>query len=141
MEKDMETREILTCPECKKAFHHAAPFTYRPCPSCGTVFSKHGKDRRIKPRMVKSIPCTLHLEGTYDRISFSAKTIDISDSGVGIRYSVFPLPQNSIVELEILNMAVSRVAVVVWSKEVSKIESASGLRFIQPLQPTLPPAA
>ena len=141
MDKSIETSEQLTCPECNNITHHPAPFTYHPCPSCGTVFNKCSKDRRYKPRIIKSIPCMLHVEGAYDRISFSSKTIDISDIGVGIRYSIFPLPQNSIVELEILDMAISMLATVVWSKEISKIESISGLRFIQPIQSTLPPAA
>lgn len=141
MDKNIEINEQSACPECNNISHSPAAFAYHPCPSCGTVFNKHGKDRRIEPRIIKSIPSMLHVEGAYDKISFSAKTIDVSDSGAAIRYNIFPLPQNSVVELEIMAMTIARIAVVVWSKEISKIESKSGLRFFQPIQPTLPPAA
>ena len=137
----MEAKELVNCPECSNRLHSHAAFVGQPCPSCGTVLSKHGKDRRSSPRIIKSIPCILYVEGDYDRISFPAKTIDISDSGIGISYSIFPLPQNAIVELEIVELATIRPSVVVWTKEISKIESKSGLRFIRPIQRTSPPTA
>ncbi|MBI5048014.1 MAG: PilZ domain-containing protein [Deltaproteobacteria bacterium] len=134
MNKNTEKKELLTCPECNNTFQHYAPFSYSPCPSCNTVFNKDGKDRRSNLRIAKVVPCIFYIEGAYDRISFSAKTVDISESGVGIRYAIFPLPQNSIVEIEMMNLATNTLAVVMWSNEISKIESASGLKFIQPIQ-------
>ncbi len=139
--EDVETKELVACPECNSISHRPTPFTYNPCSSCGTIFNKNGKERRGDIRIVKAISCILHIEGTFNKISVSAKTIDISTTGAGISYTVFPLPQNSIVELEIVDMSISRPAVVAWSKEISKIESRSGLRFVRPIQLTSPSIA
>lgn len=139
--EDIEAKELVVCPECNKVSHRPAPFRYNPCSSCGTIFNKNGKERRGNIRTVKAISCILHIEGAFDKISVSAKTIDISTAGAGITYTVFPLPQNSIVELGIVDMSISRPAVVAWSKEISKIESISGLRFVRPIQLTHPSTA
>ena len=136
-----QIHELLSCPECKNPLHSQVPAAYQTCPSCGTTFNKHGRDRRREPRIPKATDCTVYIEGTYDRIPVSAKTIDISNSGIGIRYSVYPLPQNSIIELAIADVDASKFAIVAWSKNPTKVESMSGLYFLQPIQPTLPPAA
>lgn len=138
MNKDMGTKEIRNCPECNDTHYSYSASAYQPCPSCGTVFSKNGKDRRTAIRTIKSIPCKLYVEGDFNRISFSARITDISGGGAGISYAMFPLPQNAIVELEIVETATTKPSIVVWTNEISKIEFKSGLRFVRPIQKTSP---
>ncbi|MEK7773296.1 MAG: PilZ domain-containing protein, partial [Deltaproteobacteria bacterium] len=69
----------LHCHRCKSAFYTAARRPRMPCPYCG--FSQNERERRDGKRMASLRNCDL----SRGDVKVQVKTIDISDTGMGIR--------------------------------------------------------
>lgn len=96
------------------------------------VLWKTGTDRRAEDRFSWSAYCDIFDGKIHNPLL--AKTEDISQNGVKIRYVGEPLTPGDTVNIHIKNLNIQRVAKVVWSKTVNKLDSLSGMRFMEPMQ-------
>jgi len=116
----------LTCPKCENSFFTAARTPPLPCPHCGFVLKANEPDRRIQSRDPSQRFCDL-MKG---EVRIPAKTVDISDTGLGIKMMGYlPFDQDDHVSVLVKDLNMERTAQVVWTRKFYGI-SRAGLRFV-----------
>lgn len=113
---------IRVCPKCARAFYALGGDSVA-CTFCGTpVIDRRGGDRvRTKVRFLMNI---------IDHL-VPAKVEDYSRSGVLLAYNGKPLDIDSIVDLDISELAIKVKARAVWSRALKGNVSYTGFKFIQ----------
>jgi c-di-GMP-binding flagellar brake protein YcgR len=95
------------------------------CPYCSTVINHRESDRRALDRVTTQINCEI-LRGN---VTIPARTIDISDTGLGIKMRGYlPFEANEEVNVYIAGFRHEKKARVVWTKR-SYGTSRAGLTF------------
>lgn len=98
------------------------------------VLWKTGTDRRTEDRFLWSEYCYIFDDKIYNPISLLAKTQDISQNGAKIKYVGEPLSPGCAVNIHMKNLNIQRVSKIMWSKTINKLDSLSGMRFMEPIQ-------
>jgi len=113
---------IRVCPKCARAFYALGGDSVA-CNFCGApVVDRRGGDRvRTKVRFLVNMIDNL----------VPAKVEDYSRSGVMLAYSGKPLDIDSIVDLDISELAIKVKARAVWSRSLKGNVSYTGFKFIQ----------
>lgn len=122
--KDAEEKKVTirVCPKCARAFY-ALGGDRVACTFCGTpVAERRGGDRvRTKVRFLMNM--MNHL--------VPVKVEDYSGSGLMLAYTGKPLDIDSIVDLDISELAIKVKARAVWSRALEGNISYTGFAFIQ----------
>ena len=124
--------EKLICPKCNKASYTAAPDSYSPCPYCGFISNNEfslGPDKRVDERFYWSSSCELmgNDKGDSHPTLITAKTEDISQTGLKIRYSGEKLLPGNQVNISVKDLNLETSAQIIWSKSINEDGSESGL--------------
>lgn len=92
-------------------------------------------ERRIEKRFHLSSYCLISPEdGPHTQtIPLTAKTQDISQNGVKVRYLGQEIKEGSSVNIQIINLNIRRTAKIMWSKAMSELDVVAGLRFMEPI--------
>lgn len=127
--------EKLICPECNKPSYTASPESYNPCPYCGFIFNNKsliGPDKRLEQRLYWSASCQLSQKDTTDSGStlIMAKTEDISQTGLRIRYAGGKLIPGNTVNISIKDLNLETSALVMWSKDMNEGDKQAGLHSL-----------
>lgn len=124
----------LICPDCNKPSYTSDDGIYSPCPYCGLVFSKNGYDKRKEKRFDWKVNCQVSVkDGQSNNINLTAITQDVSQNGMGIRYTGVLLAAASAVDVCITDLNLRRTAKVMWSKTVCGQTVESGIYVAEPL--------
>ncbi len=124
----------LICPNCNKPSYSSDDRLYSPCPYCGLIFSKEGNDRRKERRFDREVNCQISgKDRQSNNISLLAVTQDVSQNGMGIRYTGTLLPPASTVDVYITDLNLHRTAEVMWSKSYADRFVNSGLHLTESL--------
>jgi ribosomal protein S27E len=122
--KDFEEKKVAirVCPNCARAFYALGGDSVT-CTFCGTSFvERRGGDRvRTKVRFLMNM---------MDHL-VPAKVEDYSRNGVMLAYSGKPLDVDSIIDLDISELAIKVRARAVWSRALKGNVSYTGFTFIQ----------
>jgi hypothetical protein len=98
-----------------------------PCPYCGFIVKTQESDRRDNGRTTVQKLCDI-LKG---EVRVPVKTVDLSDSGVGIKMTGYlPFDKDDTVSVFLKEFDVEKKAQVVWTKKFYGI-SRAGLRFME----------
>lgn len=104
----------LICPSCENTFYTAVLENSLNCPYCSIIISHRESDRRYIDRVTANLVCEL-ISG---EISVPAKTVDISETGFGIRMRGYlPFERDEEVGVNFLGLNNKRKAKVVWTKK------------------------
>ncbi len=113
---------IQVCPECAKAFYsldkHDATCTF-----CGFHFI----DKRARERVRTSIGFLMKMTGRTLR----AEIEDYSRTGIRLAYKGSPLDIDSIIDLDISELAMKVKARAVWTRNAGQDFFRTGFRFIR----------
>ncbi len=116
----------LNCQRCSNPFYTAAKDVVMPCPYCGFVVKSDDPDRRVEDRSLMQKVCDI-LKG---EVRIPAKTVDISDTGVGIKMMGYlPFEKDETVSVFVKELELDKRAKVVWTKKFYGI-SRAGLIFL-----------
>jgi len=123
--------EQLVCQNCNKSYYTTESTTPHPCPHCGFIFNS----KRAEERFHWSAYCHIFDEKIYNPMHapLVAKTQDISQHGVKIRYVGEPLTPGDTVDIQIVMFNLIKTAHVMWSKSINKTDSLVGLKLIEPI--------
>lgn len=115
------------CHRCKSSFYTAIEIDNISCPFCGYSFGKIELENRKEKREVLIKDCIL--KNGFGMIS--AKTIDVSKAGVGVKVEkgFLPFSINDNIYIDITDLEVYSRAQIVWKKKISDEISWAGLRF------------
>lgn len=124
--------EKLICPKCNKPSYTAAPDSYNACPYCGFISNNEcsiGPEKRVDERFYWSASCQLSRKDTQDSHSvlITAKTEDISQTGLKIRYEGEKLIPGNRVSISIKDLHLETSAQIIWSRSINEEDSESGL--------------
>lgn len=123
-DKDFEENKVAirVCPKCARAFYALGEDSVA-CTFCGApVVDRRGGDRvRTKVRFLMNM---------IDHL-VPAKVEDYSKSGVLLAYSGKPLDIDSIIDLDISELAIKVKARAVWSRNLKGNVTYTGFQFIQ----------
>lgn len=127
--------EKLICPECNKPSYTSSPESYNPCPYCGFIFnnkSSIGPDKRLEQRLYWSTSCQLSKTDAANSQStlIMAKTEDISQTGLRIRYAGGKLIPGNTVNISIKDLNLETSALVMWSKDMNEADKEAGLHSL-----------
>jgi hypothetical protein len=117
----------LSCPRCDNVFYTAAKGAGADlsCPYCGFAVKQEGPERRRGGRTAAQTGVTL----AKGELLVSAKAVDVSDTGVGIRLlGRLPFERNETVSVTAGGLKMEKTAVVMWTKKALGV-SMAGLRF------------
>lgn len=115
----------LDCPRCDNALYTAAKDKNLPCPYCGFVLKVTDPERRTNERLACQKGCDILLGA--ERIS--VKTVDISDTGLGIKLlGALPVSDEEPLGVFVDDTEAGKMAQVVWTRNVYGVTRA-GLRF------------
>ncbi len=85
-----------------------------PCPYCSIIISHRDSDRRDIDRVTANLGCELF----SNEVSVPAKTVDISETGLGIKMRGYlPFERDEEVGINFLALNNKRTAKVVWTKK------------------------
>lgn len=122
--KDLDHNKVAIriCPNCKRAFYSLGGED-AVCSFCGTPVT----ERRGGDRFASRVQFLLNM---LDR-PVPAKVEDYSESGIRLAYAGKPLGINSIIDLDISELALRVRARAVWSRALKGNLSYTGFTFIQ----------
>ena len=116
----------LKCPRCQSEFYSAISRHDIACPFCGFFFKIVEQDYRGETRSTIQRECTISAGDQQ----VSAKTIDISMSGMGIRLKgTVPFEKDDIIKALVRDFDINNDAQIVWLKRYNSSGAKAGLRF------------
>ena len=114
------------CPRCQSEFYSAISRHDIACPFCGFSFKIVEQDYRGEVRSTIQRDCTITSGGK----SISAKTVDISMNGMGIRLKgTIPFEKDDIIRAMVRDFDINNDAQIVWLKRYNSSGTKAGLRF------------
>ena len=115
---------MLICPSCDNSLFTAARDSSLPCPECGHMVSS-AEERRRGERINAQKACDIH----KGDVRISAKTVDISETGLGIKLMGYlPFDEDETIHVSLNGTGEEKLARVVWTKKFYGI-SRAGLMF------------
>lgn len=116
----------LKCPQCQSEFYSAISRQDIACPFCGFFFKIVEQDYRSEVRSTMQRNCTISSGGQ----NITAKTIDISMNGMGIRLQgTVPFEKDDIIRALVKDFDINSEAQIVWLKKYNSSGAKAGLRF------------
>lgn len=115
----------INCQKCENTFYTASRGPQTQCPYCNYATKQEELNRRVKERAFTQKLCGI-LKG---EVRIPAKTVDISDTGVGIKMMGYlPFDMDDTVDVFVEELDIEKKARVVWTKNFYGI-SRAGLKF------------
>lgn len=116
----------LKCPRCQSEFYTAITRQDIACPFCGFFFKIVEQDLRSETRSSIQRDCLL----TAGEHKVFAKTVDISKSGIGIRFKgTMPFDEDETIHTLVKDFDINTDARIMWSKRYNSSGTKAGLRF------------
>ena len=116
----------LKCPRCQSEFYTAITRKDLACPFCGFLFKVVEQDLRADTRSTIQRDCLL----TSGENKVHAKTVDISQSGIGIRVKgSLPFEKDETVHAVVKDFDIKSDAQIIWLKRYNSSGTKVGLRF------------
>lgn len=98
-------------------------------PAAGEVsMVNYGTERRKDKRSFWEEDTRVSEAGAYNPLPF-ASTVDLSRGGLRIRYLGKPMKSRGTVKIQIRSLKIKGTARVMWSEDISPVESMSGLKL------------
>lgn len=122
--KDLDQNKVAirVCPQCERAFY-SLDEDDAACTYCGTPVTERRGGGRVRTKVRFLCNMIDHL--------VPAKVEDYSRTGIKLAYTGQPIDINSIVELDISELALKVKARAVWSRTMKGNRSFTGFAFIQ----------
>lgn len=115
----------VKCPTCDKRLYSAVKTSLITCPYCTALLAATHENKRAAERL----PICKFCRVIKDQFSVTARTIDISDTGVGIKsYRTLPFANDEIVGIFVEDLNLVKKARVAWTMSIAEISTA-GLAF------------
>lgn len=119
------TSFMRLCPQCRKVSPVSEATWHSVCSHCGFLFFPF-MERRSALRLRQQCPAVI-MAGDD---SYEGHTLNLSESGIKLRYNGRLFEKGNILGLTVENLAVRRKAEVVWSDRQAGDAVCAGLRFL-----------
>ncbi len=126
----------IHCPACSQTFNVDTSNleNHISCLYCGCLFGMEKLNMRTERRTNRKGYCLIFGDRASKKTPFVAKTEDMSQNGMMIRFSGKPLIPGNSISVYINGLTLHRTVQVKWSKAESPMACLAGLKFTKPIR-------